>query len=135
MYQPVQLHNFAEDFHDRVVLVVASFLRSVLPPPVPNILFLILLTLYTFLRTGVRYEDLIIEEPSVVEAVKLADLDVQHGRIRRLKRASDLCFKAKTLHDYAPNMILEPFKEEIYEDILKIRQRDQEYDALNYHKK
>lgn len=82
-----------------------------------------------------RYEDLIIEEPYVVEAVKLADPDVQHGRLRRLKRASDLSFKGKILQDYAPNMQLEPFKEEIYEDILKIRRRDQEYDALNYHKK
>ena len=76
-----------------------------------------------------------IDEPDVVEALKLADPDVLHGRMRRLKRASDLTFKAKSLPDYAPNMALEPFKEEFYGDLLKLRKRDDEYAALNYHKK
>jgi Ubiquinol-cytochrome C reductase complex 14kD subunit len=85
--------------------------------------------------TGARYEDLMIDEPDVVEALKLADPEVLHGRMRRLKRASDLSFKAKSLPDYAPNMVLEPFKEEFYDDLLKIRKRDEEFEMLNYHKK
>lgn len=55
--------------------------------------------------------------------------------MRRLKRASDLQFKGKLLHDYAPNMQLEPFKEELTPDILKIEKRDEEYEVLDFHKK
>jgi ubiquinol-cytochrome c reductase subunit 7 len=85
---------------------------------------------------GVRYEDLMIsEEKDMQEALQLADREVVLGRYRRLKRASDLCVKQKILQDYAPNMELEPFKEELYSDLLKIRQRDEEIALLNMHKK
>lgn len=87
------------------------------------------------LRTGARYEDLMIDEPDVVETLKLADPEVLHGRMRRLKRASDLSYKSKNLPDYAPNMVLEPFKEEFYDDLLKLRKRDEEFELLNSHKK
>lgn len=86
------------------------------------------------MKTGARYEDLIIDEPDVVETLKLADPEVLHGRMRRLKRASDLSVKTKVLQDYAPNMALEPFKEEFYDDLLKLRKRDEEFAALNFHK-
>lgn len=69
------------------------------------------------------------------EALALADREVVLGRYRRLKRASDLCVKQKILQDYAPNMVLEPFKEELYPDLLKIRKRNEEFDLLNLHKK
>jgi ubiquinol-cytochrome c reductase subunit 7 len=94
-----------------------------------------LLLVNYFWGAGARYEDLMIDEPEVVEALKLADPEVLHGRMRRLKRASDLSYKAKNLQDYAPNMVLEPFKEEFYDDLLKIRKRDEEFEMLNYHKK
>ena len=64
-----------------------------------------------------------IDAPDVVEALKLADPEVLHGRMRRLKRASDLSYKGKNLPDYAPNMVLEPFKEEFYGDLLKLLQQ------------
>lgn len=73
-------------------------------------------------------------DPTIGEALELADPAVRVGRQRRLKRASDLSFKTKTLQDYAPNMQLEPFKSEIYEDIKKIKARDAEIAQLNYHK-
>jgi ubiquinol-cytochrome c reductase subunit 7 len=82
-----------------------------------------------------RYEDIMSrDEPEVNEALELAHPDVVEGRYRRLKRASDLAFKQKSLQDYAPDMILEPFKREISEDVDKILLRDVEYDALNNHK-
>lgn len=75
------------------------------------------------------------DEPEVNEALELAGPDIVEGRYRRLKRASDLAFKQKELQDYAPNLILEPLKREISEDVDKILNRDLEYDLLNNHKK
>ena len=75
------------------------------------------------------------DEPEVNESLELADPDIIEGRYRRLKRASDLAFKQKELHDYAPNMILEPMKREISQDVDKILNRDLEFDLLNNHKK
>jgi Ubiquinol-cytochrome C reductase complex 14kD subunit len=81
---------------------------------------------------GLRYEDLVSrDEPEVNEALMLASPDVVEGRYRRLKRASDLAFKQKNLQDYAPDMVLEPFKREISADIDKILDRDIEFDLLN----
>jgi ubiquinol-cytochrome c reductase subunit 7 len=83
-----------------------------------------------------RYEDLVISEtPAAKEALSLASPDVVAGRMRRLKRASDLCFKQKTLQDYAPNMELEPFKMELTPDIAKIEARNEEYELLDLYKK
>ena len=88
-----------------------------------------------YLRTGLRYEDIMSrDEPEVNEALELADPDVVEGRYRRLKRASDLAFKQKNLEDYAPNIVLEPFKREISADVEKILNRDLEFDLLNNHK-
>jgi hypothetical protein len=75
------------------------------------------------------------DEPEVNEALELAHPDIVEGRYRRLKRASDLAFKQKNLQDYAPDMVLEPFKLEITSDVHKILSRDVEYDLLNNHKK
>jgi len=72
--------------------------------------------------------------PATAEPLALADPEITIGRQRRLKRASDLSFKTKTLQDYAPNMKLDPFKKEIYHDIQKIKARDAEIAQLNYHK-
>ena len=84
---------------------------------------------------GLRYEDLLnSSKPEIAEALELADPAVRVGRQRRLKRASDLSFKTKVLTDYAPNMKLEPFKDEIWEDVQKIKARDNEVKVLNYHK-
>ena len=89
-----------------------------------------------FQQKGLRAEDLFISEtPYAQEALQLADPDVVKGRMRRLKRASDLCFKAKNLQDYAPNTKFEPFKMELYPDILKIQAREEEYALLDLHKK
>jgi hypothetical protein len=86
-------------------------------------------------KMGLRYEDLMSrDEPEVNEALELADADVVEGRYRRLKRASDLAFKQKELQDYAPGMILEPFKKEFSADVEKIMNRDLEFDLLNNHK-
>jgi Ubiquinol-cytochrome C reductase complex 14kD subunit len=91
--------------------------------------------MHTNPRTGLRYEDLMSrDEPEVNEALELADPDVVEGRYRRLKRASDLAFKQKNLEDYAPNVILEPYKREISADVDKILNRDMEFDMLNNHK-
>ena len=87
------------------------------------------------LRSGLRYEDLLVEaDPIVQEALELAHPDVIKGRLRRIKRASDLSYKQKLLQDYAPHMELEPFKEELYPDMLKIKKRDEEIALLNLHK-
>ena len=86
--------------------------------------------------TGLRYEDLLIEEhKEVEEALKLADPEVLTARTRRLKRAIDLSYKKKSLQDYAPNMELDIWKAEIYPTIEKIRARDQEFAQLNAHNK
>ena len=74
------------------------------------------------------------DEPEVNEALELAHPDVVEGRYRRLKRASDLAFKQKNLGDYAPDMILTPFKKEFTPDVIKIQERDIEFDLLNNHK-
>lgn len=68
------------------------------------------------------------------EALQLADPDVLKGRMRRLKRASDLSFKAKELPDYVPDMKLVPFEFEIWDDVQKIKKRDEEELLLNMHK-
>ncbi|CAJ1958004.1 unnamed protein product [Cylindrotheca closterium] len=87
-------------------------------------------------KMGLRYEDLMSrDEPEVNEALELAHPDVVEGRYRRLKRASDLAFKQKNLQDYAPDMVLEPFKLEFTEDVDKILARDVEFDLLNNSKK
>ena len=88
------------------------------------------------LSLGLRFEDLLISErPQASEALELADSDVVAGRLRRLKRASDLSYKAKELPDYAPDMKLEPFKTELWEDIQKIEKRNEEYELLDSYKK
>mmetsp|Transcript_12822 Transcript_12822/g.19494 ORF Transcript_12822/g.19494 Transcript_12822/m.19494 type:complete len:116 (-) Transcript_12822:78-425(-) len=82
-------------------------------------------------RYGLRAEDLLIEQsPDVKEAMQLADSDIIIARTRRLKRAIDLDYKRKNLQDYAPNMLLEPFKEELWDDVLKLRARDAELAML-----
>lgn len=87
--------------------------------------------------TGLRYEDLLISETAVTkEALELADPEVVKGRMRRLKRASDLCLKHKNLQDYAPpGTVYEPFKFELTPDIQKIKARNDEYAILDLHKK
>lgn len=89
-----------------------------------------------YLHPGLRYEDLLIEENrEVQEALELADPAVQTARTRRIKRAIDLSYKKKSMKDYAPDQDNDMFKKEIYVDIEKIRQRDQEYAQLNAHNK
>lgn len=78
---------------------------------------------------------MISERPAYKEALNLQDPEILQGRLRRLKRASDLCYKGKSLTDYAPDMKLEPFKEEFYPDVLKIQKRNEEHDLLELHKK
>ena len=87
-------------------------------------------------RAGLRYEDLLTDQyHQVKEALELASDEVKIGRERRLKRAVDLSYKRKSLTDYAPDMKLEPFKEELYEDLCRIKERDDEYSSMNlYHK-
>lgn len=83
-----------------------------------------------------RFEDLLISDrPQCTEALELADKDIVAGRMRRLKRASDLSYKNKELPDYAPDMKLEPFKSELWDDVLKIEKRNEEYELLDLHKK
>lgn len=85
---------------------------------------------------GLRYEDIINEnEKEVAEALSLADPDTVTGRSRRLKRAIDLNFKRKNFMDYAADVDQETFKKEIFDDVMKIRARDQEYAMLNAHNK
>lgn len=67
--------------------------------------------------------------------MELADPDVITGRTRRVKRAIDLNFKRKNFMDYAPDVNQETFKVEIYDDVEKIKARDQEYALLNAHNK
>mmetsp|Transcript_9229 Transcript_9229/g.11634 ORF Transcript_9229/g.11634 Transcript_9229/m.11634 type:complete len:115 (+) Transcript_9229:38-382(+) len=87
-------------------------------------------------QVGLRYEDIINEdEREVKEALQLSDPDVVTGRNRRTKRAIDLNFKRKNFMDYAPNVEQDTWKSEFYEDVLKIKSRDQEYALLNSHNK
>jgi ubiquinol-cytochrome c reductase subunit 7 len=73
-------------------------------------------------------------KPEIAEALELADPDYVKGRMRRLKRASDLSFKGKNLGDYSSEA-LEPFKFELLDDIKKIEARDAEYAQLDLYKK
>lgn len=85
---------------------------------------------------GLRYEDLLYEESAeVAEAIELADPAVVQARNRRHLRAFDLDVKKKNFTDYAPAVDQETFKVEIYDDIVKIRQRNAEYAMLNMYKK
>lgn len=85
---------------------------------------------------GIRWEDIIISaRPTVAEAMELADSDVIKGRMRRLKRASDLCYKGKIYTDYKTADNLEPFKFELWDDVQKIQAREDEYALLDLHKK
>jgi len=86
--------------------------------------------------TGLRWEDLLISSRApVTEAMELADADVMKGRLRRLKRASDLSYKGKILTDYVDADKLEPFKFELWDDVKKLQARDEEYAIMDLHKK
>jgi hypothetical protein len=146
-----KIYLFEFDFHARFCCrsLARSVARRFFPLPLcpfngsfslsfSNDLFMLLGDLYTvsLIYVGLRYEDLLISEtPAAKEALSLASPDVVTGRMRRLKRASDLCFKAKTLQDYAPNMELEPFKMELSADIAKVEARNEEYELLDLYKK
>jgi len=67
--------------------------------------------------------------------LKYADPDTVTARNRRILRAIDLNFKRKNLQDYAPDMVLEPFKKDFYPTIEKISERDEEYALANVHNK
>lgn len=87
-------------------------------------------------QTGLRFEDILNDDDGdVKEALSLADSEILTGRNRRIKRAIDLSFKRKNMMDYAPDMEQDTFKKELYEDVEKIRARDQEYALLNTHNK
>jgi len=91
---------------------------------------------YELNQVGLRYEDLILEtQPAFEEALEYAPKDVIEARTRRLKRAIDLSYKRKSLLDYAPNAVCEPFKVDLVPIIEKINQRDQEYTLYNMHNK
>jgi len=75
------------------------------------------------------------QENDVAEALSMADKDVITARTRRTKRATDLHLKQKNFNDYAPGVDQETFKVEIYDDLLKIRARNQEHALLNAHQK
>lgn len=85
---------------------------------------------------GLRYEDILNQnEKEISEALSFADPDTIAGRSRRVKRAMDLSFKRKNFKDYAPDVDQETFKSEIYDDVMKIKARNQEYALLNAHNK
>ena len=73
--------------------------------------------------------------PAVAEAMELADPDVLKGRMRRLKRASDLSYKAKNYTDYRSADNLDPFKMELWDDVKKIEAREEEYAMIDQYKK
>jgi ubiquinol-cytochrome c reductase subunit 7 len=83
-----------------------------------------------------RYEDLLNSEwPTFKEAMELADKDVMTGRLRRLKRASDITLKGKVYTDYLPPLTMtEIYQEELGPDILKIEEREEEFAIMNLHK-
>jgi ubiquinol-cytochrome c reductase subunit 7 len=95
------------------------------------------LTLTHALRIkGLRYEDILNQnEKEIAEALSFADPDTVTGRSRRVKRAMDLSFKRKNFKDYAPDVDQETFKSELYDDVMKIKARNQEYALLNAHSK
>jgi hypothetical protein len=116
---------------DELPAILFCFLRAD-----PFLDAFLLLVRHTVCHPGLQYEDLIISEiPVHKEALSLQSKEVQMGRIRRLKRASDLTYKGKRLTDYAPNMVLDPFKVEFYPDVVKIKKRNEEHDLLELHKK
>lgn len=79
---------------------------------------------------------MISSKPAVAEAMQLADPEVLHGRLRRLKRASDLSVKQKRYIDYAEPMSQEEiYCNELRVDVDKIQARIDEFDLLNMHKK
>uniref|UniRef100_A0A6U0QZL7 Cytochrome b-c1 complex subunit 7 n=1 Tax=Eucampia antarctica TaxID=49252 RepID=A0A6U0QZL7_9STRA len=85
---------------------------------------------------GLRYEDILNEdEAPIKQALELADPEVLIGRQRRVKRAIDLNFKRKNFQDYAPNMEIDIFKSELYDDVQKVKAREQEIALLNAHNK
>lgn len=75
------------------------------------------------------------QENDIQEALSLASSDVKTARTRRVKRAMDLGLKQKNYLDYCPEVEQDTFKSEIFDDLLKIRARDQEIALLNQHKK
>lgn len=92
-------------------------------------------TFFTYI-IGLRYEDILNQnEKEIAEALSFADPDTLTGRSRRVKRAMDLSFKRKNFKDYAPDVDQETFKSEIYDDVMKIKARNQEYALLNAHNK
>eukprot|EP00548_Thalassiothrix_antarctica_P002359 CAMPEP_0194142444 /NCGR_PEP_ID=MMETSP0152-20130528/11695_1 /TAXON_ID=1049557 /ORGANISM="Thalassiothrix antarctica, Strain L6-D1" /LENGTH=116 /DNA_ID=CAMNT_0038841387 /DNA_START=38 /DNA_END=388 /DNA_ORIENTATION=- len=88
-------------------------------------------------KTGLRYEDLLNEnEHDVKEALSLASPELITARVRRSTRAIDLNLKQKNFNDYvSPDVDQETFKSELYDELVQIRMRDQEYALLNFHKK
>lgn len=91
---------------------------------------------HALLIKGLRYEDILNQnEKEIAEALSFADPDTVTGRSRRVKRAMDLSFKRKNFKDYAPDVDQETFKSEIYDDVMKIKARNQEYALLNAHNK
>ena len=88
------------------------------------------------MNIGLRYEDILNEdEKPIKQALELSDPDVLLGRQRRVKRAIDLNFKRKNFTDYAPDVEVNVFKSEFYEDVQKVNAREQEIALLNAHNK
>lgn len=75
------------------------------------------------------------EDADIKEAITLASPDIVTGRTRRVKRALDLNLKQKNFMDYAKDIDQETWKTELYDDVLKIRARNNEFVLLNQHKK
>lgn len=98
---------------------------------------IIFIEFFIFQLLGLRYEDLLnSSKPAIAEALELADPEVLHGRMRRLKRASDLCVKQKRYIDYAePRPLEEVFQEDLLKDVDKLQARNDEMELLNLHKK
>ena len=86
---------------------------------------------------GLKYEDLLNNEQLYIkEALELSDPEYYYGRLRRLKRASDLTLKGKNYTDYAPSgTTYEPYVFELRSEIEKLKERDEEEALLNLHKK
>mmetsp|Transcript_20623 Transcript_20623/g.26590 ORF Transcript_20623/g.26590 Transcript_20623/m.26590 type:complete len:120 (+) Transcript_20623:123-482(+) len=85
-------------------------------------------------RSGVRAEDLLIEDACMKEALDLADPNIAKGRYRRLLRASDLSYKGKEYQDYASVEKLRPFQSEIWDLAHRIEAREDEYNQLDAYK-
>mmetsp|Transcript_980 Transcript_980/g.1927 ORF Transcript_980/g.1927 Transcript_980/m.1927 type:complete len:115 (-) Transcript_980:132-476(-) len=80
---------------------------------------------------GLRYEDLMVKHPVVEEAIDLQAPHVNTGRVRRIKRGSDLSYKCKNMQDYAPDAEINMWKPEIIPMVEKIEKREEEYELLN----